>query len=91
MKTIKSISLLAVVFSFTLFMASCGGHDHEGHDHDSNATHTQTAHGETAAYTSAYVCPMHCENSGAEKAGNCPVCGMDYVALEDHTKNGHKH
>jgi hypothetical protein len=30
-------------------------------------------------YTSAYVCPMHCEGSGSDQPGNCPVCGMDYV------------
>ena len=30
-------------------------------------------------YTSAYVCPMHCEGSGSDSAGLCPVCGMDYV------------
>jgi hypothetical protein len=30
-------------------------------------------------YTSAYVCPMHCEGSGSDSAGLCPVCGMDYI------------
>ncbi|MFT7230338.1 MAG: hypothetical protein ACI9GO_000805 [Bacteroidia bacterium] len=30
-------------------------------------------------YTSAYVCPMHCEGSGSDTAGTCPTCGMDYV------------
>ena len=29
-------------------------------------------------YTSAYICPMHCEGSGSEEPGKCPVCGMDY-------------
>jgi len=33
-------------------------------------------------YTSAYVCPMHCEGSGSHEAGKCPVCGMDYVKNE---------
>ena len=31
-------------------------------------------------YTSAYICPMHCEGSGSEHEGTCPVCKMDYVA-----------
>jgi hypothetical protein len=31
-------------------------------------------------YTSAYICPMHCEGSGSAEPGKCPVCGMDYVA-----------
>lgn len=35
-------------------------------------------------YTSAYICPMHCEGSGSDAAGQCPVCGMDYVKKEDH-------
>ena len=42
-------------------------------------------------YTSAYVCPMHCEGSGSEEAGECPVCGMDYVVNEDHQSDGHNH
>jgi len=35
-------------------------------------------------YTSAYICPMHCEGSGSESSGKCPVCGMDYVENADH-------
>ncbi len=35
-------------------------------------------------YTSAYICPMNCEGSGSAEIGTCPVCGMDYVANEDH-------
>lgn len=30
-------------------------------------------------YTSSYVCPMHCEGSGSDTPGTCPVCKMDYV------------
>ena len=42
-------------------------------------------------YTSAYICPMHCEGSGSDAAGTCPVCGMDYVANTDHKSDGHDH
>jgi len=35
-------------------------------------------------YTSAYVCPMHCEGSGSDSAGTCPVCGMDYIKNDQH-------
>ncbi len=42
-------------------------------------------------YKSAYVCPMHCEGSGSDTSGTCPVCGMDYIILEEHTQDGHKH
>lgn len=52
---------------------------------------TEAAHGEGKEYTSAYVCPMHCTGSGSDEAGKCPVCGMDYVALADHTSDEHKH
>jgi Heavy metal binding domain len=41
------------------------------------ATIDTTAQGKE--FTSAYICPMHCEGSGSETAGVCPVCGMDYV------------
>ena len=43
-------------------------------------------------HTSSYVCPMHCEGSGSEEMGNCPVCGMDYVKNEDvHHEEHHNH
>ena len=35
-------------------------------------------------YTSEYVCPMHCADSGSKAAGKCPVCGMDYVKNNTH-------
>ncbi|MBO6517534.1 MAG: hypothetical protein JJ975_13390 [Bacteroidia bacterium] len=33
-------------------------------------------------YTSKYICPMHCEGSGSDTTGTCPVCEMDYVLNE---------
>ena len=42
-------------------------------------------------YTSAYICPMHCDGSGSEDMGKCPVCGMDYVKNEEHKADGHSH
>ncbi|HPQ21251.1 MAG TPA: heavy metal-binding domain-containing protein [Saprospiraceae bacterium] len=41
-------------------------------------------------YTSAFICPMHCKDSGSDKAGKCPKCGMDYVKNEDEHA-GHNH
>ncbi len=55
------------------------------------AAPAEAAHGEGAAFTSAYVCHMHCEGSGSDQPGKCPVCGMDYVANADHAQDGHKH
>ena len=70
------------------------GHDHgaEDHDHgDAEEEVDQTG----PEYTSAYVCPMHCEGSGSDEPGKCPVCGMDYIANEDggeaHDDEGHDH
>ena len=55
-------------------------------------------------YTSQYVCPMHCEGSGSDQAGTCPVCKMNYVLNEEfeaqykaedahdgHNHDGHNH
>ena len=92
MKSLKSISLLSLLFCFSLFMLSCGGNSSEASsDQNQEAAKTEVQHGEGKEYTSAYVCPMHCEGSGSEEAGKCPVCGMDYVAQADHAGDGHKH
>ncbi|MBI1228200.1 MAG: hypothetical protein GC192_23400 [Bacteroidetes bacterium] len=73
-----------LIFSFltiaSLSLAACGG-DHQ-HNQSENTG---------KEYTSAYVCPMHCEGSGSDQPGKCPVCEMDYVKLEEHVKDGHKH
>ena len=53
--------------------------DHEGHDMDN----METADKQGKEYTSKYVCPMHCEGSGSDDEGKCPVCGMTYVLNED--------
>jgi hypothetical protein len=34
---------------------------------------------------------MHCADSGSDAEGECPTCGMAYVAQTEHTGNGHKH
>jgi predicted nucleic acid binding AN1-type Zn finger protein len=57
---------------------------------EANTTNT-TQENKGKAYTAAYICPMHCEGSGSEAPGKCPVCGMDYVANKTHSHDGHKH
>ncbi|MGB5170530.1 heavy metal-binding domain-containing protein [Eudoraea sp.] len=42
-------------------------------------------------YTSAYVCPMHCKDSGSDQEGTCDTCGMTLVKNEDHGTNSHAH
>ena len=45
----------------------------------SNEADSTSNDNDNYAYTAAYVCPMHCDGSGSEEAGKCPVCKMDYV------------
>ncbi len=90
MKKLLSTLAIGLLFVGSAFFISCGGsadHDHAGHDHATEAAH----HGEGAAFTSAYVCPMHCESSGSDEMGKCPACGMDYVTQEEHVKDSHTH
>jgi hypothetical protein len=92
MKSLKSIAVVTLFFSLSLFVLSCGGnHNHDHADHSHDTTEAAAKHGEGKEFTSAYVCPMHCETSGSEEPGNCPVCGMEYVAQADHVKDGHSH
>lgn len=92
MQTLKSLGLLTLLFSMALFVVSCGGNaSQEAAEGESTESMEAAAHGEGKAYTSEYVCPMHCEGSGSEEPGECPVCGMQYVAQADHTNDGHSH
>ena len=81
---LTKLSFILICFC-ALFFASCG---------DNNANQGTL---EGAEYTSAYICPMHCEGSGSTEMGTCPVCKMDYVVNEDKTApvtdphEGHSH
>jgi hypothetical protein len=91
MQTLKSLGILTLFFSMVLFVIACGGNaGQDGAENNASET-TEAAHGEGKEYTSTYVCPMHCDGSGSDEAGKCPVCGMDYVALEKHAEDGHAH
>jgi hypothetical protein len=82
MKNIKIIFFFLAMTASAAFISSCGNSAHN---------HEHTVHGEGKEYTSAYICPMHCEGSGSDSEGKCPVCGMDYVMQNEHVKDGHKH
>lgn len=85
-----------VLFAVALFATSCGG-DSDAHneDGDTQEQHDGEEHSEAGMdgkeYTSAYVCQMHCKDSGSDVEGKCPVCGMDYVANEAHNEDSHEH
>lgn len=76
--------LVIALLAIGLTLSSCGPKSASG------TTIEQTTK-QGKEYTSAYVCPMHCDDSGSDSAGKCPVCGMDYVKNEDHNSDNHKH
>ena len=76
--------LIVALFAIGLTLTSCG-------TKSNNSTQTEQSEKQGKEYTSSYVCPMHCEGSGSDDAGKCPVCGMDYVKNENYKKDEHKH
>jgi hypothetical protein len=79
MKTIKLIILGISLIVCSITLNSCGG----------EASSTESNTELSKEYTSAFICPMHCEGSGSDDAGECPVCGMDYVKNEKHNSGKH--
>ena len=93
MNNLKSI-LAATVVIATMTMVSCKDKNTDTITETATQTETVTENSTEAKgkeYTSAYVCPMHCADSGSDKEGNCGSCGMALVKNEDHTANGHTH
>ncbi len=74
------VVLLAVGATFV----ACG-------DKSGKSTQSEQAAEQGKEYTSAYICPMHCDGSGSDAEGKCPVCGMDYVQNKDHKADEHDH
>lgn len=86
------MAALLLVLSLAFAFTSCGDSAPAAAAEETATEATmETMHGEGKEFTSAYVCPMHCEGSGSDAAGECPVCGMAYVAHTDHMGDGHKH
>ena len=81
MKNFKIIYLSVAILATGAVFSSCANDTG-----NSNQTEKQGKE-----YTSAYVCEMHCEGSGSDEPGKCPVCGMDYVENKDHKSEGHNH
>ncbi len=54
----------------------------KGNENKENATQeTTTAIDSSAVKAATFVCPMNCEEGVVyDKAGKCPVCGMDLEA-----------
>lgn len=100
MKTISFFSKLSL-FVLVLAATSCGNTSkkttdtetpaateeqmqHEDHSMQSDLSDSMVKDG--PEYTSKYVCPMHCEGSGSDTEGKCPVCGMTYVVNENYNE-----
>lgn len=80
MKNFKIIFLFVALLVTGAAITSCG-----------SSSSSENTEQQGKEYTSAYICPMHCEGSGSDKPGNCPVCGMEYKKNENHKPDGHDH
>ena len=86
----KIKTFVTIAFAATLLLTvSCKGKTEQ--DGKTATEQTESTEAKGKEYTSAYVCPMHCEGSGSDTEGTCPTCGMAYVANKDHEKDEHKH
>lgn len=86
MKTLRS-SILVSIFALAISITGCD----TGTASSADPASAQTSGGNTMTklgpeFTAAYICPMHCEGSGSDKPGKCPVCEMDYRENTDFKK-----
>lgn len=94
-------TIIGIAFASALVLTiSCKGKTEEAKETSTEATMDHENHSmgdmetkdkQGKEYTSTYVCPMHCEGSGSDTEGKCPVCGMTYVLNTEHVKDGHTH
>ncbi len=77
MKVLKILLFISSLIAIGVLISSCGNKNASG-----DKTETNDKQGKE--YTSAYICPMHCEGSGSDKPGKCPKCGMTYEKNPDH-------
>lgn len=70
--------------AFALSIAACNGGSSNSST-STEATGTEAGAQDAAPATAAvYYCPMKCEGEKTyDQAGQCPVCGMDLVILEN--------
>ena len=96
MKYFKTILLFVAMLVTSAALSSCGNKAGDTAQQEKQEPQEQQAQeGQTAQqgkeYTSAYICPMHCEGSGSDEPGKCPKCGMEYVKNEGHGDAMHDH
>ena len=58
---------------------------------DNSLLHTHS-HNKVSDVQTKYYCPMHCEGDKVyDEPGNCPVCGMQLVPVQDERNKKHEH
>lgn len=91
--TEKLQEALTAVGKYTIEMSNCKTKEHSKTNEASGKSccsmHSNNHNKETVVPTHVqgkYYCPMHCEGEKVyDKAGDCPVCGMDLVKAPDLT------
>ena len=74
-KTILTFSTAALLIMGGV-ITGCNSSSDGSKKHDDHEHHTEAA---------SYQCPMKCEGEKTyDKAGSCPVCGMDLKKVESH-------
>ncbi|MFT6369907.1 MAG: hypothetical protein ACJAWH_000988 [Maribacter sp.] len=82
---------LTLIFTGMVVLASVSMVSCKDNKAETKTQPTEITKEQGTEYTPAYVCPMHCKDSGSDKEGKCDTCGMALVKIEDHKANGHKH
>jgi hypothetical protein len=61
------------------------GHEHHNHDEQTGSMHQHTDEStDSTGADGKYYCPMKCEGDKLyDQPGNCPVCNMHLVPVED--------
>ena len=86
MKTI----IITLVLSLFFVFSSC---KNDSTDNQTDTTNTEIVDTNSInpqdvslgkEYTSHFICPNHCAESGSEEAGICPICGMEYIENFDY-------
>ena len=65
---------ILLITGMTLMFACNSGS--EGQEKQEDHEQQEMSDKKGVEYTSKYICPMHCEGSGSNEPGFCPVCGM---------------
>jgi len=92
MKSRKLLTAIAFIFIIFSLSACKNGDNSDNNNADTlrveeniNIDTTKNAENQSETveddndFTAKYVCPMHCQGSGSNEAGNCKVCGMELI------------